>query len=76
MLAQIEFENFRCFERHTLVLRPLTIIVGRNNAGKSTVTEGVSLSAVKLAREIQRGEIDAELVAVMSAIPAKRELPN
>jgi AAA15 family ATPase/GTPase len=41
MLTQLEFENFRCFGSHRLNLRPLTIIVGRNNAGKSTVTEGL-----------------------------------
>jgi len=43
MLTLLEFENFRCFGSHKVPLRPLTIIVGRNNAGKSTVAEGLRL---------------------------------
>jgi len=50
MLTHLEFENFRCFDRHKLTLRPLTIIVGRNNAGKSTVTEGLRLISLILSR--------------------------
>jgi len=40
MLQYIELTNLRCFARHRLLLRPQTVIVGRNNAGKSTVIEG------------------------------------
>lgn len=50
MLTQLEFENFRCFAYHKLTLHPLTIIVGRNNAGKSTVTEGLRLISLVLSR--------------------------
>jgi hypothetical protein len=40
MLQYVELSNFRCFVRHRLPLREQTIVVGRNNAGKSTVIEG------------------------------------
>jgi hypothetical protein len=49
-LPLLEFENFRCFGNHKLTLRPLTIIVGRNNAGKSTVAEGLRLISLVLSR--------------------------
>ena len=50
MLKQLEFDNFRCFAVHKVPLRPLTIIVGRNNAGKSTVAEGLRLISLVLSR--------------------------
>ncbi|TWU46497.1 AAA family ATPase [Rubripirellula reticaptiva] len=38
MLKQIELENFRAFdERVYLRLRPITVLIGRNSAGKSTL---------------------------------------
>jgi hypothetical protein len=43
MLSEIRFENFKCFSRHAIPFRPLTIVVGRNNAGKSTIIEGLRL---------------------------------
>jgi hypothetical protein len=43
MLTSIRMRNFRCFDDHTIPLRPRTIIVGRNNAGKSTVIEALRL---------------------------------
>ncbi len=36
-------QNFRCFDRHMLELRPMTIIVGANNSGKSTAIEALRL---------------------------------
>ncbi len=41
MLQYVELSNFRCFVRHRLPLREQTVLVGRNNAGKSTVIEGL-----------------------------------
>lgn len=38
MLEKIELENFRIFaERVSLQLRPITVLIGRNSAGKSTL---------------------------------------
>ncbi|KNY27941.1 ATP-dependent nuclease [Pseudobacteroides cellulosolvens] len=43
MLKKIEFENYRCFKKNSLTFRDLTIIVGKNNAGKSTIIEALRL---------------------------------
>ena len=43
MLVELTLENFKCFSRHVVPLRPLTIVVGRNNAGKSTIIEALRL---------------------------------
>jgi energy-coupling factor transporter ATP-binding protein EcfA2 len=39
-------DNFRCFNHHVIPLREKTIIVGRNNAGKSTIAEALRLVTV------------------------------
>jgi AAA15 family ATPase/GTPase len=41
MLNRLTLENFRGFAKHSLSFSELTIIVGKNNAGKSTI-KGVS----------------------------------
>lgn len=46
MLKSIQFTNYRCFNDHELPINPETIIVGRNNAGKSTIIEGLRLLAI------------------------------
>lgn len=43
MITQLTLRNFRGFDHHTVPLRPLTIVVGKNNAGKSTVVEALRL---------------------------------
>ena len=43
MLSGLILEKFRCFDRHRVDLRPLTVIVGRNNAGKSTIVEALRI---------------------------------
>lgn len=44
MIEKIAFENFRGFERMELSdIKPITLISGKNNAGKSSVLEGVFL---------------------------------
>jgi len=53
MLSKLTIENFRCFQRSTIPLKQLAIVVGANNAGKSTVIEAlrlVSLVANRLGR--------------------------
>jgi len=46
MLERVELTNFRGFERHTLSFRPLTVMVGQNNAGKSSIVEALRLISV------------------------------
>src|SRR5262245_18465256 len=43
MLRQIELNNFRCFGSHVVPLRDLTVVVGRNNAGKSSIVDALRL---------------------------------
>ena len=50
MLTSLRLENFRCFKDYTVPLRPTTVIVGRNNAGKSTVVEALRLISLIVSR--------------------------
>lgn len=50
MLTKIYLRNFRGFSEHELPIAPLTLIVGRNNAGKSTLIEALRLIALATAR--------------------------
>jgi energy-coupling factor transporter ATP-binding protein EcfA2 len=50
MLTSLRLQNFRCFNDQTLSLRPTTIVVGRNNAGKSTVVEALRLISLIVSR--------------------------
>ncbi len=43
MIETLRFVNYRCFLNHELPLKQETIIVGKNNAGKSTIIEGFRL---------------------------------
>jgi len=43
MLVQLTLSNFRCFASHIVPLRPLTVVVGRNNAGKSSIVDALRL---------------------------------
>lgn len=48
MLEKIQFINYKCFEDATIPLREITIAVGKNNAGKSTMIEGLRLIALAI----------------------------
>lgn len=50
MLTSVALRNFRGFADHEIPLRDLTVVVGRNNAGKSTLVEGLRLLAIITAR--------------------------
>src|SRR5437764_15062394 len=50
MITELRLINFRGFEDHTIPFRPLTIIVGRNNAGKSTIVEALRLISIVVLR--------------------------
>jgi AAA ATPase-like protein len=50
MLTEVILENFKCFNHHAIPFRANTIIVGRNNAGKSTIIEAMRLVALVLNR--------------------------
>jgi hypothetical protein len=50
MLQKITIENYRCFNDHQVEFKDLSIIVGKNNAGKSTIIEALRLVSLALAR--------------------------
>ena len=50
MLLRLELENYRGFSRHAFDLRELSVVVGYNNAGKSTIVEALRILGVITAR--------------------------
>jgi hypothetical protein len=50
LLTALKLINFRGFEEHEIPFGPISIIVGRNNAGKSTIVEALRLVSVVAAR--------------------------
>lgn len=46
----MRIRNYRCFDDHTVDFGRATVVVGKNNAGKSTLIEAVRLVAVALRR--------------------------
>lgn len=50
MITELYLHNFKCFGRHTLGFKQRTIVVGANNAGKSTVIEALRLLAIITSR--------------------------
>jgi AAA15 family ATPase/GTPase len=45
MLRTLRLRNYRCFRDHTVTFQPSTVVVGKNNAGKSTIVEALHLIA-------------------------------
>ncbi|MDF2960468.1 MAG: hypothetical protein K0S39_2203 [Paenibacillus sp.] len=43
MIKEIILNNFRCYSSHTVPLKSTAIIVGKNNAGKSTIVEALRI---------------------------------
>lgn len=54
MITDLRLENFRGFEDHLTPLRESTVLVGANNAGKSTMVEALRLVAL-LTDRFRRG---------------------
>lgn len=50
MLSEISLENFRCFDRHTIPLRRCSVVVGKNNAGKSTLVDALRVVSIVTSR--------------------------
>jgi hypothetical protein len=50
MLKSLRLRNFRCFEDHTIPLKRMSVLIGRNNAGKSTVVEALRLISLVASR--------------------------
>jgi uncharacterized protein YhaN len=50
MIKQLQLKNFRGFEDHCLDFRELTVVVGANNAGKSTIVEALRIVSIVATR--------------------------
>lgn len=48
MIKSITLENYRCYQKTKVNLKKLTVIVGKNNAGKSTLIESMRLVSLAL----------------------------
>jgi predicted ATPase len=59
MLTRLHITNFRGFEDHELTFGKFSLIVGRNNAGKSTIIDALRLVALCTARYRTSAYIDA-----------------
>jgi energy-coupling factor transporter ATP-binding protein EcfA2 len=53
MIETITLQNFRCFNKHEIPFREKTIIVGRNNAGKSSIVEALRLVTIVAERSVR-----------------------
>jgi len=58
MLTKLELKNFRVFEKSDFELKPLTILVGENGAGKSTILYALCFLAQSLDQVNYRDFID------------------
>ena len=50
MLSTLRLANFRCFSEHEIELQELSVIVGSNNAGKTTIAEALRLVSLVTSR--------------------------
>jgi hypothetical protein len=48
VLTKLELTNFRGFVRHEVPFRDLTVLVGKNNAGKSSLIEALRISSIAI----------------------------
>jgi predicted ATP-dependent endonuclease of OLD family len=50
MIARLQLNNFRGFRDHTVTLAPFCLLVGQNNAGKTTIIEALRIISAAQAR--------------------------
>ena len=50
MLSTLRLANFRCFQEHEIEFQELSVIVGSNNAGKTTIAEALRLVSLVTSR--------------------------
>lgn len=76
MLEKIRIRNFRGFEDHTVPLLPVTVLVGRNNAGKSTIVEALRLISMALDYAKSRRAVPSFWKISRTARKAKNQAPT
>lgn len=55
MLTMLELENVRSWEKATIPLSPLTVIVGPNAGGKTTLLEAIEVLGLSIEHHLSRG---------------------
>ena len=50
MIKKLILENYRCFEKTEISFKDLSIVVGKNNAGKSTLIEALRILSLVVSR--------------------------
>jgi len=50
MIKKLILRNYRCYHEHEIDFKKLSIVVGKNNAGKSTLIEGLRLISLVTSR--------------------------
>ena len=50
MLEEINLENFKGFANHKILFRDFSVVIGRNNAGKSSAFDALRIIATAIAR--------------------------
>lgn len=50
MLSKLILENYRCYDKHSIEFKDTSIVVGKNNAGKSTLVEALRLLSIAVSR--------------------------
>lgn len=53
MLKSLYLENYRCFEKSQFDFKNISVIVGKNNAGKSTMIEALRMVAYAARKSVQ-----------------------
>ncbi|MGZ3459464.1 MAG: AAA family ATPase, partial [Archangium sp.] len=61
MIRKVHFKNFRCLRDVELTLEPLTVLVGPNSSGKTTVLEGLRPPPAFQVSDFWRHQRSAEL---------------
>lgn len=67
MIKQLNITNFRCYEKSTILFNGTSVLVGRNNAGKSTLIE-----ALKIISTVTRKYKTLRLSAPPTWVPKER----
>ena len=67
LLTELLLENFKCYQRAKICFKPLTVLVGENNAGKSCLIESLRL--------ISKAAQGAQTRSRYSPAPEAFELP-
>lgn len=49
-MKELNITNFRCYRKHKVPFKNVSVVVGKNNAGKSTIVEALRLIALVLQR--------------------------